>query len=147
MACGVSSSYYGGHLVRPDLQALAAAGGTGMPLIWQDNPDLTTRLHEALAEIRGSSLPCELAIPPATGGKIDYEKVNVKWKGTTAPEQTIPYVERADRCEPTRGGWYYDVPPMAGTPSRVIACEASCRQLKADGGTISLAFACATRIE
>jgi len=38
--------------------------------------DLTNGLHAALAEIRGSALPCAFAIPPATGGRIDYGTVN-----------------------------------------------------------------------
>jgi hypothetical protein len=55
--------------------------------------------------------------PSATGQKLDYGKVNVKFKGTATPDETVPYVERADRCDPTRGGWYYDVHPTAGTPN------------------------------
>jgi hypothetical protein len=133
---------------RMAMQAFATAGGTGTPFVIEAGGDVTTRLQEALAEIRGLALPCEFVIPPPVGGtRIDYGKVNVKWKGSSTPDETVPYVERADRCDATRGGWYYDVPPAARTPSRVIACEATCRQLKSDsGGTVNLTFGCATRV-
>jgi hypothetical protein len=133
---------------RMSLEAFAFAGGTGMPFVIDAADDVATRLQEALAEVRGLALPCEFVIPPSAGGtRLDYDKVNVKWKGASSPEETVPYVERADRCDPTRGGWYYDVLPAAGRPSRVIACEATCGQLKSDaGGTVSLTFGCATRV-
>jgi hypothetical protein len=142
---GIYSSL-GAQRVRPHLDALTMAGSAGMPIMVQDDADLTTQLHEALADIRGTALPCEFAIPPATSGRLDYRKVNMQWKGTAGPEETVPYVESADRCDPTRGGWHYDVPPMPGTiPSRVVACAASCRQFRSDfGGTVRLGFGCAT---
>jgi hypothetical protein len=135
----------GGHLTRPIMNILATAGGTGAPIFILDNADVTDQLHTALADVRTSTAPCEFPIPPATGGKIDYAKVKMRWKGTATPEQTVPYVESADRCDPMGGGWHYDVRPMGGMPSQVIACEASCRQFKGDtGGSVRLAFGCAT---
>jgi CO/xanthine dehydrogenase Mo-binding subunit len=133
---------------RPALEAFATAGGTGMPFVIEAASDLAARLQDALVQIRGSVLPCEFVIPPpADGTRIDYGKVNLKWKGTSTPEEIVPFVERAERCDPTRGGWYYDVPPAAGTPGRVIACEATCRQLNGDhNGTVSLTFGCSTRV-
>ena len=105
------------------------------------------RLQEALAQIRGSALPCEFMIPAPSTGMLDYAKVNVRFKGSTTPEETIPYVQRIDRCDPMRGGWYYDVDPAVGTPSRIMICPTTCSQWKSDqSATVSLAFGCRTEI-
>jgi hypothetical protein len=46
-----------------------------------------------------------------------------------------------------RGGWYYDVDPAMGKPTRVIACPATCSEFKAGTGKsqVSLAYGCRTR--
>ena len=78
-------------------------------------------------------------------GKLDFAKVNVRHVGPAGP-QNIPYVERMERCDPMRGGWYYDVPPSMGTPSRVIVCPATCTRFKADtSAQVDLVFGCATQ--
>ena len=132
---------------RPVLEAFATAGGTGMPFVLTATPDLGQRLQEALGQIRGSVLPCEFTIPAPTSGMLDYNKVNVRFKGNTTPETTIPYVQRGDRCDPMRGGWYYNVDPAAGVPSRIMVCDATCKLLKSEpSATVSLALGCKTEI-
>ena len=135
-------------MARPTLEAFAAAGGTGMPFVLDATGDLGQRLLEALAQIRGSALPCEFTIPRPASGALDYAKVNVRFKGGSAAETTIPYVQRADRCDPMRGGWYYDVDPAAGAaPTRIMVCDATCKLLKSDPkASVSLAFGCKTEI-
>jgi hypothetical protein len=127
---------------------LAQAGGTSMPFILNDSAaDLGTRFLEALNAIRGSALPCELRIPRPSTGMIDFNKVNVRFTGTAGADDLV-YVASADRCDPARGGWYYDVDPARGTPSTVRVCEATCRRFAAEaGGTVELRFGCRTRIE
>ena len=126
------------------LAELARAGGSGEPFILAPNTDLTQRLLAALARIRGAALPCAYAIPRERAGAIDFGKVNVAWKIGGA-FQNLPYVARADRCDPTRGGWYYDADPAAGTPSQILLCPASCARLKSDAVTeVELRFGCKT---
>jgi hypothetical protein len=134
-------------MASPLLQQLATAGGTGMPFVLTAGDDLGQRFQEALDKIRGSALPCEFMIPaPSGGGAIDFGKLNVRWKGASG-EEDIPYVGSVDRCDPMRGGWYYDVPPAMGTPGRVLVCPASCNRFKADGtANVSLVFGCKTRV-
>jgi hypothetical protein len=127
------------------LAELARAGGSGEPFILTPAGDLTQRLLAALARIRGDALPCEYAIPAGTG-TIDFDRVNVAWRTSGAAENFL-YVASAQRCDPARGGWYYDVEPTAGKPSRVILCPASCTRLKGDAAAqVELRFGCKTEV-
>ena len=88
---------------RRGIGALATAGGAA-PFIVNEDGQLTQKLLEALNQIRTTALPCEFAIPPATGA-LDYGKVNLRVRSENNVEDVL-YVGRADRCDPTRGGWY-----------------------------------------
>jgi len=109
----------------------ATAGGTGMPFVVSPTEDLRTKLLAALSQIRGAALPCEYTIPRPASGTLDYGRVNLHYKGPSADED-VGHVSGADRCDPVRGGWYYDVDPAAGTPTRLVACPATCARFKAD---------------
>jgi hypothetical protein len=130
---------------RAGLAQLARAGGTGMPFLVSPAADLTQAFLAALDQIRGRALPCEFTIPRDRVAQLDFGKVNLRFLGS-AGQEDVPYVGRPERCDPTRGGWYYDVEPAAGvSPSRVITCDATCRKLKADPrGRIDLRFGCKT---
>jgi hypothetical protein len=127
---------------------LAQAGGTGTPILLNDSAgDLGPRFLDALNTIRGSAVPCEFRIPPPTSGTIDFNKVNVRFTGLSGPADLL-YVGSADRCDPARGGWYYDVEPAAGTPTAVRVCDSTCRRFKEEAtGMVELRFGCRTRIE
>jgi hypothetical protein len=128
------------------LTQFAMAGGTGMPFFVRPPADVNAAFLAALDQIRAASLPCEYVIPAGKADTLDFQKVNLHFKGSTRDED-IPYVGRADRCDPMRGGWYYDVDPAMGRPTRVIACPATCSEFKAGTGKsqVSLAYGCRTR--
>jgi hypothetical protein len=130
---------------RMGLAQLAQAGGTGQPFLVTPTGDLTQTFLAALDQIRGRALPCEFLIPGDRVALLDFGKVNLRFLGS-AGEENLPYVGRPERCDATRGGWYYDVDPATGgSPTRVITCEATCRKLKADPrGRIDLRFGCKT---
>jgi hypothetical protein len=132
---------------RAGLAQLARAGGTGEPFLVTPNADLTQAFLAALDQIRGRALPCEFTIPKDRVAQLDFGKVNLRFLGGGSQED-VPYVGRAERCDPVRGGWHYDVDPVSGAvPSRVITCEATCRKLKADPrGRIDLRFGCKTLV-
>jgi Mg-chelatase subunit ChlD len=138
-----------GDMIRTQAsQRFAQAGGTGTPFILSDTAaDLGDRFLAALSAIRGNALPCEFRIGTPTAGTIDYGKVNVRFVTPGAPTDLV-YVASADRCDPTRGGWYYDVDPARGTPTTVMICPATCARFKAEaGGAVELRFGCRTRID
>jgi Mg-chelatase subunit ChlD len=144
-----------GDMIRAvDLDRLATAGGTNKAFIVNATPDLGEKFLATLNEIRGKALPCEFAIPMpaanATGGdSIDFNKVNVRHIGPGSSGFTdLLYVGSADKCDPAKGGWFYDVDPNQGKPTKVRVCEASCQKLKAEtGGSVELRFGCRTRID
>jgi hypothetical protein len=128
------------------LDQWAAAGGTGTATVVTPTADFADKLLTALNAIRGAALPCEFAIPPSQSGSIDFGKVNVSYSGSGGPADVL-YVERADRCDPAQGGWYYDVDPNVGTPGRVLICPATCQRFKGDAAArVDLVFGCATKV-
>ena len=133
---------------RPLLQQIATGGGTGMPFVLDTTADLGQRFREALDEIRGAALPCEFTIPRSNAGPLDFGKVNVRFQSAGGQAENLPYVRSADRCDPMRGGWYYDVDPAAGgTPTRVVACPLSCARFKTDrAAQVGLVFGCKTTV-
>jgi hypothetical protein len=135
--------------VGSQLDRLAAAGGTGKAFVVMTGSDLNQKLQDAFNQIRGAALVCEFKIPAPDGGAIDFQKVNVRYTagaGTGAPEDLF-YVGKAERCDPVRGGWYYDVDSGGGVPSIIKTCDASCRHFQADAsGRVDLVFGCATQV-
>jgi hypothetical protein len=128
----------------PLLERVATAGGTGKPFVLNSDPDLARSFLDSLEKIRQSTLPCAFVIPRPSG-PIDFGRVNLRWQSAAGTAEEIPYVAAANRCDPMRGGWYYDVDPASGTPTRVLTCPASCDRLQArSDATVSLVFGCRT---
>jgi hypothetical protein len=131
---------------RAAMNEYAMAGGTGNAFIVSPNAQLSEAFLGALNQIRGAVLPCEITIPKPSSGQIDFGLVNVRVSGTAGPNDLL-YVERRERCDPMKGGWYYDVDPKAGTPGRVHLCEAVCAGLKSDPkAQVEVRFGCQSRI-
>jgi hypothetical protein len=130
---------------QSDFAQLAAAGGSREPFILSPNGDLTRKLQDTLAQIRGE-LACEYVIPEEKKGMIDFDKVNLSFTIPGATPVSVPYVAAANRCDATQGGWYYDVDPKSGgTPARVVACDATCRRYRgASMVQAQLLFGCKT---
>jgi hypothetical protein len=128
----------------PLLESVAAAGGTGMPFVLNSDPDLARSFLDALEKIRQATLPCDFVIP-RSNRPIDFGKVNLRLQDAAGTAEQIPYVATAKQCDPMRGGWYYDVDPASGTPTRVLTCPASCERLQAaPDANVNLVFGCKT---
>jgi len=126
----------------PNLDTISKAGNGKGAFLVSTASDVTKDFLAALTAIRGTALACEYALPAAASA--DYFKVNVKVTlgGSTT---LIPYVAKATACDPTAGGWYYDVDPSAGTPTKIIMCPATCTTFKATtGGKIDIEVGCKT---
>ena len=122
----------------------AAAGGTRTAFVLDPAVNLNDKLLSALNEIRGAALPCAFTIPKPQGTPLNFGQVNVHFTSNTSNEN-IPYVGSADKCDPVRGGWYYDVNPDVAEPKQVIACEKTCARFKAEpAGKVQIGFGCKT---
>ncbi len=126
-----------------NLNSISKAGnGADAFIVKSTSTDVAKAFSDALKKIRGSALACQYTVP--TGVGADYNKVNVVVTSGGA-STTIPYVVNAAGCDPTKGGWYYDVPPGTGTPTKILMCDATCKTLSADAsGKINIAVGCAT---
>ena len=128
-----------------NLKSLAQAGGTGDAVIIDVTGNtVTQQLHDALAKAQSKAIACSYAIPPSTGGTgLDFSKVNVQFTGGNGSSTTVGHTGSSATCD--KGGWYYDVDPSAGTPTKIIACPTTCSQFNADvSGHVDIVLGCAT---
>jgi hypothetical protein len=128
------------------LNAMADAGGSNEAFIVDTQGDVGAQFRDALNQIRGARLACELAIPePEAGKTLDFNQVNVTFDNGNGPA-TLFYVEEWSGCDPTTGGWYYDKAPSAGTPERIVVCPTTCEQFgQVEMGSVQIQLGCATR--
>jgi hypothetical protein len=129
-----------------NLDAISTAGNGGPAFVIKSgSADVTKSFLDALKVIRGSALACEYTIP--TGVGADFKKVNVNVTIGGTPS-VVPYVGSAAGCDAAKGGWYYDVDPSAGKPTKILLCGGTCKPLQADGSAkIDIAVGCATVVK
>ncbi|HVY45386.1 MAG TPA: vWA domain-containing protein [Minicystis sp.] len=131
-----------------NLQQIAQSGGGQAFIINSSTDDVEAQFVQAMNSIRAAKLACEYLVPPAPdGGTQDYTKVNVDYTPPGGMTETIGYVGSAANCDPSLGGWYYDVDPSSGgTPTKIIMCPATCNELM-NGGSIQIRVGCKTKIQ
>jgi hypothetical protein len=134
-----------------NLDQIAAAGGTTQSFIVDTSQNVETRFIAALTAIRGTKLACEYQVPAAgDAGALDYGKVNIEYTPANASmATTVGYVGNVASCDPTTGGWYYDVDPTTGgTPTKIIMCGATCTTFGSQtGGEVGISVGCKTVIQ
>jgi hypothetical protein len=114
-----------------NLALIAQGGGTDEAFVIDASGDVNQQFLAALDEIRGGALSCELELPEAPEGKqLDFNLVNVELTDESGLRSLV-YVESEARCGESELGWYYDVPPANGTPTRIQVCDTTCDTLKA----------------
>ena len=134
---------------QTSLDTIARQGGTTKAFIVDTQKDVTAQFQAALDSIRGARLACQYQIPESTtGGTLIYEKVNVTFT-SSGQKKYVFFVESAAACDASSGGWYYDIPPTVGTPTKIIACPATCSEFEAasSGATVAIELDCDTIIK
>jgi hypothetical protein len=102
-------------------------------------------VFDALAKgVIGTALTCNWAIPPVPQGQtFNPGKVNVVFTDDSGTQHTLYKVKSQAECGP-KGGWYYD---DDNKPTTVIACPASCSEIKASKkGEVQVKFGCDTKV-
>lgn len=137
---------------QADLDLVAKAGGTNAALVidtTNTQQDASQQFLDTMNKIRqNAQIPCEYSIPaPEQGKKLDYAKVNVRY--TDPAKQKGPpvyYVETVGSCDPsTGGGWYYDVRPSDGVPTKILLCPTTCTTITAKFGyVVNVQLGCKT---
>jgi hypothetical protein len=133
---------------KPNLDAIAAAGGTTSAFIANTNGNLTQDFQAALDKIRGNALPCDYTVPKPANGTPDYEKVNVELTSGSG-KTLIANKKSAQGCD-AAGGWSYDVDPSTGaTPTKIVLCPATCDAVKQSSGAaqVDIVLGCKTIVK
>jgi hypothetical protein len=121
---------------------IAAAGGTTHALGIDPHADFAQQLADALGVVAARQVACDLALPePPPGQHLDYDAVNVVLDGK-AGRTTLPRVSGSAKCT-AAGGWYYDLDPARGAPSRLNMCKSSCERTKS-ATTLRVELGCKT---
>jgi hypothetical protein len=127
------------------LSEMARVGGTGDsgcglgggPLCHFDmttQPDLSTSLAAALADISGQALSCTYNIPKPEGDQVvDFGKVNVLY---TPPGGTAGKIPR-DGETGCSEGWQF-----SADKTQIILCGPTCDEIMEQGGSIEIEFGC-----
>jgi hypothetical protein len=125
------------------LNAIAKGGGTDQAFIVSlTDPEKTrTDLLDAIELIRGKAISCELDIPPPPAGKkLDPDKVNVHYSGTTQADAPLKY---GTSCMGDVA-WHYDDPTQ---PTKILLCDDTCATIKADAkAKLGVEFGCVNRV-
>jgi hypothetical protein len=129
-----------------NLNLIAQSGGTTAARLVNANRNVAQSFLAALDEIRATAVACEIKMPTTSPqGAIDYDDVNVRFTSGGGQEITIPNVADAAACSPTQGGWYYDVDPTKGVPTRILTCDRTCALLRGDSkGRLDIVVGCKT---
>lgn len=126
-----------------NLDAIAKGGGTAPAFIVDTNQNVVQQFEAALEAIQGTALACQYGIPKPQSGTLDYGKVNVQYTPGSGSAVVIGNVANAAACDPSKGGWYYDVP---AAPTQILLCPATCTTVSADkAGTVAIQLGCTTQ--
>jgi hypothetical protein len=130
---------------QQNLNTIAQNGGTGTAFMVDASGNVSQQFQAALDKIRGATLSCDFQLPKPEAGTVDFGKVNVDVKSDVGTSK-LYYTGGADKCDPQQGGWYYDVDPAAGTPTRIIVCPATCSAFESTPGlTVKILLGCETK--
>lgn len=126
--------------------AIAAAGGTQRPLVIEPHANFSAELSRALGDAATERVACDLAVPaPPENQRLDYDSVNVVLDGEEA-RVTFPRVDGPSDCT-VSGGWYFDIDPAQGPPTRINMCKATCDRLSSrTSTTLTVELGCKTQV-
>ncbi|MEM1033319.1 MAG: hypothetical protein AAGN82_23490 [Myxococcota bacterium] len=121
------------------MNELAAQGGTGSAIDLTSSTNITADVTQALQDIQGNLLSCEVAIPNA--GTVDPAQVTVTYDPTSGADRPLTQVASAAACS---GGDQFYFLPNATNPTDAVMCPVVCDAVRADvGSTVEFTGGCA----
>ncbi len=131
---------------RQNLDQIAVAGGTEAAFLVDTSANVTAQFLAALNAIRSNKLSCEYQLPDAPAGQaLDFGRINVDFRSGQRTER-LPAVADAGSCG-AAGGWYYDVAPSTGAPSKILICPTTCARFEgASDASVQVALGCVTEV-
>lgn len=137
----------GSEPARGALSRIAKNGGTAPASCSVDKgdchfdmtavPDLGAALAEALMQIGGQTLSCELNLPAPEDGELDLDRVNVVYSPAGA-EPRLFYQDTAKPCDGGADGWQY-----TADKTKIRLCGPACETARSDmGGRIDVVLGC-----
>ncbi len=137
-----SMAWAGGTAVSDSCDHSASARDVGdCHFDMTQSNDLAADLSNALAQISGKTISCELDVPEAPdGASVDPRLVNVDYFPAGGTElESIPQDTTAD-CDAGADGWQY-----ADGDRKIKLCGASCDRIKADtSARVEIVLGCET---
>jgi von Willebrand factor type A domain len=148
----------GSEGARAELSEMALVGGTAAPgctgssddfchFDMTAEPDFSTALNAALAQITRSTLSCDYGVPSPPGGlRLDYDDVSVVLESGGS---SVRELGRAGAGDPAAGdcasGWQY-----AADRKSIHLCSSTCDELQGllrddPGLEVRIRFGCSTR--
>jgi hypothetical protein len=127
------------------LDAIASAGGSKQAYFVTTGATTTQLFVDAMNAIRGTALPCEYDVPVPATGAPDFDRINVQHTAPSNAKTVFPNRGGAPACDAV-GGWYYDVDPKVGTPTKIVLCPTTCDALKTAGGQVDVVLGCKTEV-
>jgi hypothetical protein len=142
----------GSEAARKVLSAIAQQGGTApdacevskgdchFDMTTQDNFEVA--LPEALTEIAGRALSCELPLPEPTTGTVELERLNVIYSPADGSAPKLIPQDPHKPCDRGADGWQY-----APGAAKILLCGATCDNALADrGGRLDVVLGCPVQI-
>jgi len=118
-----------------------ATGNPAVPLQNLAPADAAATLKTALEGIRSTSLPCNIAVPPPSGGGTpDPSAVNVDYYDGTGK---VTHFGKSVGCASPQMSWQYD----PTDPTKISLCPNACGMVQQDpNGKVQIVFGCTTII-
>jgi len=126
-----------------NVNAIAAAGGTGQAVTIDTDGEVEAEFLDALRQIRSGTLACQFQVPESDE-RLDYFSVNLQFDNGDARQQ-LSYVTSEADCASSPNSWHYDVNPLNSDPNAIQVCPSVCDQFQAaPNGSITLQLGCET---
>ena len=118
--------------VLASLNRIAAAGGTGKPILIGKDPSSAQQIVESLRALRDAARYCRYSVPSAPSAQPTANDLSVTYRAAPDAKPTsLPLVASASDCGSGDGFFADD----AAHPTLVTLCGASCAALHARAGS------------